>query len=172
VDNDDLNLMQTTMESQLMPSLSAQQPMPGHDVFEACMVDMSTLPKSNRRRKERIAVDRPAHVRGASQSGKRIEAQGAMLKDLSANGLLLQVKDSVAIGQRLFILFPLSVGMMGSPTMSITPTFAETSIAVIGVVRRIEGQAQDGCKVGVEIVRHRFLYKTHRGMTHPGAFQA
>jgi hypothetical protein len=126
---------------------------------------------SERRRKERVAVERPVQVRGVDIEGARFEigADGAVLKNLSATGLMLHVQHSVEIGQKLFILFPVSTGMTANASV---PTFTQSSIAVIGVVRRIEGQAQAGCSVGVEIVRHRFVYGGGEGLTQPGRFQA
>jgi hypothetical protein len=135
---------------------------------------------AERRRKERIAVERPAQVRGTDNHGGHFEIHedGALLRNLSASGLMLQLKHSVAVGQRLFILFPVSWGMSWGVTSSATTstasvtTFTPTRIAVIGVVRRIEGQANKGCCVGVEIVRHRFVYGGDKGTPQADGFQA
>ncbi len=121
-------------------------------------------PPTERRRKPRIPMALPAQVRGRDGSGAYFEANHntTQLKDLSSNGLRLSLKHHVEVGQRLFILFPVAVGLLSGAawfeTSSVHPA-SPPCIAVTGIVRRCQTQADEGCHVGVEIVRHRFIYE-------------
>ncbi|HEX8834671.1 MAG TPA: PilZ domain-containing protein [Abditibacteriaceae bacterium] len=125
-----------------------------------------------RRQNQRIPVSAWALVRGNDGHGMRFEtghntahsgAHGAArLHDLSANGLQFSLQHAVEPGQRLFIVFPGVLNMLGGEETVDNVLAASASIAVIGIVRRcVVWRCRDGsddCHVGVEIVRHRFVY--------------
>ncbi|HEX8552931.1 MAG TPA: PilZ domain-containing protein [Abditibacteriaceae bacterium] len=121
--------------------------------------DLSTTSQSERRRNQRIPVSAWAQVRGSDPTGARFEAShdAAQLQDLSANGLRLSLQHAVGLGQRLFIVFPGVLSMLAGKDVPSSTRLAPASIAVIGIVRRCRA-GDTGCQVGVEIVRHRFVY--------------
>jgi len=153
----------------------AAQPLGGPTPDQFHSVEAHDQACAERRRKARMAVQMTAQVRGITGEGVKFEAtdDAAQLQDLSASGLRLHLKHQVEAGQRLFILFPVALSMaagIASPsTFSPAP---RTSIAVIGIVRRAEAHAEAGCSVGVEIVRHRFIYGGDNGPTRPHSFLA
>ena len=141
-----------------------QSPAPTQQMSEFLIQETSQ--PDERRVRNRIDVCIPAKVRGADATGKPFveDEQSALLDNLSSTGVLVHIRHNVELGQRLLIVFSLTaIAAMGAPGATMPDSEmpdpqAQTHVAVTGIVRRLQPNAGTTCGVGVEILRHRFLY--------------
>jgi hypothetical protein len=120
-------------------------------IFTQSNSTVNVLPLSqdaDRRQTLRVELPFPAVVRGIDPNGERFTLQ-TTLDNLSACGLYLRLARRVEPGESLFLVVRLSAAIDQAPA----PT-----IAVRGMVLRIEPQS-DGCYgVALKFDQHRFLY--------------
>jgi len=117
--------------------------------------DGPSIGNAERRRRTRMTVCVPALVRGTDDEGRKFfeNRDRALLNDLSAGGALLHLPRPVEVGQVLLVIFTLS-----HMTQQEAAANVGWHIALKAQVRRVESQSDRGCRVGVQTLRHRFLY--------------
>ncbi len=101
-----------------------------------------------RRSKPRISRRFPAVVKGINTRGYEFESD-TVLDNLSADGLYFRLAQQVAAGAEVWVTFKLAVG----PTAGLKVR----SVAVRGVVRRVELQPDGKAGLAVSITDHKFL---------------
>jgi len=101
-----------------------------------------------RRRKPRLQVNCSAVVRSYDGASERIE-EDALLDNVSASGLHLQLSHPVERGVRLFVMFSLS---NASSDRARAPR-----IAAHGVVLRAEPQPEGTYGLGIKLERYRLI---------------
>jgi len=99
----------------------------------------------------RIELPFPATVRGVDATGERFTVD-TVLDSLSAHELCLRLARSVGPGARLFIVVRLSIDRAGVERTA--------RVAMHGVVKDVDLEADGGCDLVVTFDRHRFLYAT------------
>ena len=101
-----------------------------------------------RRAKPRIDCSFLAVVRGRDLRGKRFQAK-AVLVNLSARGLYLQLDQPVVENQRVFVVMRLSdVAQVGVPI---------AQIAMSGLIVRSDPQSDGRCGLAIKLEKHRFI---------------
>jgi hypothetical protein len=119
-----------------------------------CVVQLSnySFPAANsvaeRRRKPRVQVHCAALVRGHNGSGEKIE-EDAILDNVSASGLHLNLSHPVKQGARLFVLFNLSCYPLQQAR--------SVRVAAQGIVVRAEPQPEGVFGLGVQLERYRLI---------------
>ena len=112
---------------------------------------MGLHPKRNqaeRRSKPRIDISLPATVRAYSAAGKRFKT-GALLANMSANGMFLHIDRNIRVGERIFVFVRLSPDI---ETDDLRP-----QIAASGTTVRTEVLPDGSFGIGIKLHNHRFL---------------
>jgi hypothetical protein len=111
-----------------------------------------------RRVDSRIETPFPAIVRGVALGARRFE-EYTVLDNLSSRGLHLRLARPVQQDSRLFVLIRLSgAGNAGGPV---------GSIALLGVVLRVEARPGNVFSVAVRFTNHRFIYMVAAEQSQP-----
>ncbi|HEX8550873.1 MAG TPA: PilZ domain-containing protein [Abditibacteriaceae bacterium] len=102
-----------------------------------------------RRRSERLDGPWVAQVRGRDASGRKF-TESTVLQNVSASGLYVNLRHSVAPGTPLFVVFTFStIALHDAPV---------PKVAARGEVRRIENRSEENIYgVGIQFRHHRFL---------------
>ncbi len=111
-------------------------------------------PQQERRRKVRTPGPIPARVRGRDSCGKAF-VRDAVLDNLSSCGLYLRVAVQVDERALLSVSFSLSAGSEHGQ--------GGTQWQSLGIVRRVEPQADGSQGLGIEFKRYRQVYQDGGG---------
>jgi hypothetical protein len=104
--------------------------------------------QGERRSKPRVDISLPAAVRAHPASGKRFKT-GALLANMSANGMFLHIDRNIHVGERIFVFVRLSPDLESG---DLRPQIAASGTAV-----RTEVLPDGSFGIGVKLHHHRFL---------------
>ena len=108
----------------------------------------ATFKRAERRIKSRLQGPFPVTVRGVGVGGEAFEIE-AVLDDLSAGGLHIRLKQSVSLGEVIFLVARLTHAQL--------PEVCVPRVALRSLVLRSELQLDGSFGVAAAILHHRFL---------------
>lgn len=104
--------------------------------------------QTERRSKPRVDISLPATIRAYPAEGKRYKT-GALLANMSANGMFLHIDRNIRVGERIFIFVYLSPELENN---NLSPQIAASGTAV-----RTEVLPDGSFGIAVKLHNHRFL---------------